>query len=106
MSPLEPLFGFLGLLALASLAVKIWAFVDAVMRPQQAYVAADKQTKNLWLVLLGLAAGLTLLWGSGFIGLFSILGLIVALIYLLDVRPALRHVQGRGSSSSGPYGPW
>lgn len=102
---LDPLWSFFGLLALLALGVKLWALVDAVIRPPQAYAAADKQSKNLWLVLLGLAVVLSWL-GRGFLSIFVIAGLIVALIYLVDVRPAVREVQRQGGSNQGPYGPW
>jgi len=31
---------------------------------------------------------------------------VAAAVYLVDVRPALRQVSGRGRSKQGPYGPW
>lgn len=107
---LGPLFSFFQLLALAVLVVQVWALIDAVMRPGPAYVAADKQTKNTWLAILGLTVAVNLLFGGGvfgggFLGLFTLIGLIAALVYLVDVRPAVRQF-GRGGSSSGPYGPW
>lgn len=106
MSMFAPLGGFLSLLWIAAIAVKLWALIDAAIRPAPAYEAAGKQTKPLWLVLLVLAVALDLLWGQGFIGLFAVAGLIVAIIYLVDVRPKVREIQGGSSSSSGPYGPW
>ena len=66
--------------------VKLWALVDAVLRPPAAYLAADKLTKPGWLWILGLAAACHVLL-PGF--LLSILGTVAALVYLLDVRPAL-----------------
>lgn len=108
MSIFAPLNGIFFVLTIAALVVKVWALVDAGVRPSQAYVAADKQTKTVWLVILGLAVALSLLWGGGLFGLFAIAGLIAAIVYLVDVRPAVREVQGRGKgrSSNGPYGPW
>lgn len=106
MSMLAPLGGFLSVLWFAAVAVKLWALVDAAIRPGPSYVAAGKQTKPLWVVLLGLAVALDLLWGRGFLSLFAVAGLIVAIIYLVDVRPKLREVRGGSGSSSGPYGPW
>ena len=41
---------------LAAVVVEVWAFVDAVRRPGPAFPAAGKQTKPLWLVILGVAA--------------------------------------------------
>ncbi len=106
MDPLTPLHGFLLIAGLVILAVEAWALIDAVTRPAQTYVAADKQTKNVWLVLLGLSVVMTFLLGRGGLSIFAIIGLIIALVYLLDVRPAVREVQRQGGSSSqGPYGP-
>lgn len=101
---MDPLHWLLWALAAAAFIVKAFAFIDAAIRPGKAYAAADKQTKNLWLVLLGVSLVVSLLWGRGFIGIFAIIGLIIALVYLADVRPAVRYVQGRGGSSQGPYG--
>lgn len=72
-------------------AAELWALVDAVIRPTQAYVAADKLTKPAWLVILGLALATTLFLGF----IFALVGLIAACVYLLDVRPALSSVTRR-----------
>lgn len=70
------------------LAVKVFAFVDALTRPTQAYVAAGKLTKPAWLLILGLTVAAALVWPS-VIGILSIVGIVAAFVYLLDVRPAL-----------------
>ena len=87
----------LGAVALAS---EVFAFVDALRQPDNAYVAAGKRTRTFWLVVLGVALAI------GFVTLFnplSIFGLIAfvgAAVYLADVRPALRQVRGIGGRSS------
>ena len=48
----------------ALMAVKVWAFVDALIRPAAAYVAAEKLTKPAWLLILGLTVVTSLLWPS------------------------------------------
>ncbi len=73
-------------------AAELWALVDAVVRPTQAYVAADKLTKPAWLVILGLALATNIFLGSL---IFTLVGLIAACVYLLDVRPALSSVTRR-----------
>ncbi|MDT3397239.1 DUF2516 family protein [Streptomyces sp. B1866] len=90
------------------LLFSLFAFVDSAIRREDAYRAADKQTKPFWLIILGLATAVNL-----FMGIFAflpILGLIATIVYVVDVRPALREVSGgrwrRGSSSDGPYGPF
>ena len=106
---LTPLYWFFEVLAIAALCVEVWAFVDAVRRPAPAFPAAGKQTKPIWLVILGVAAVIGLwsstLGGPNLVSLFPIIAFVAAAIYLTDVRPKVREFKG-GSSSSGPYGPW
>ena len=109
MSILGAYSGFMLLLSIALLILEIVAFIDAAIRPAQAYVAAGKQTKQFWLVLIGIFTFIS--FSFGFLGLFGIglVGVVAASVYLLDVRPALRAVGGgRGGSDQhmGPYGPW
>ena len=102
----------LGLLYVATLAFKVFALIDAAVRPDAAYSAAEKQTKTLWLVLLGLAVGIQLLSGNLFGPLgINLFGLVAAIVYIVDVRPAVRALGrgGRGGGDGrhmGPYGPW
>jgi hypothetical protein len=106
---LTPLYWFFEALSIAALCVEVWAFVDAIRRPGPAFVAAGKQTKPIWLVILGVAAVIGLwsstLGGPNLVSLFPIVAFVAAAIYLADVRPKVREFRG-GSSSSGPYGPW
>ncbi|MBB1244367.1 DUF2516 family protein [Streptomyces durbertensis] len=99
-------FLFLGLLIFA-----IFCFVDAALRRPDAYVAADKKTKQFWLIILGVIVAVNLIL-PGFM-LLMIAGVIANIVYMVDVRPALIRVSGggsggryRGSSSDGPYGPY
>jgi hypothetical protein len=78
----------------ALIAVKVWAFIDALTRPAEAYVAAGKLTKPAWLLILGLTVVSSLLWSSP-LGLFSIVGTVAAFVYLLDAKPALISVTRR-----------
>jgi hypothetical protein len=91
------------------LLIKLFAFVDAAIRPNAAYTAAEKLTKGGWLIILGLAVALDVFLG-GLMSIFTIAGMVAAIVYLVDVRPAVRQLSGRGrrtgSSSDGPYGPW
>lgn len=84
----------MGIVSLVLLVVKLWAFVDALLRPKAGYVAAGKLTKPGWLVILGLALVLQILWPHP-IGLFSIIGTVAAFVYLLDARPAIAEVTRR-----------
>ncbi|MBA2638776.1 MAG: DUF2516 family protein [Nocardioidaceae bacterium] len=76
-------------ISLVLFACKAFAFVDAVTRPAAAFNAADKQTKQFWLIVLGLFLfAHLLLWRP--IGILNLIGTVAALVYLADVRPALR----------------
>jgi uncharacterized membrane protein len=102
-----PLTYFFVALAVAAFAVEAWAFIDAITRPAQAFTAAGKQTKQLWLIILGVAfvLGLYAAASGGATGILSVAAFVAAAIYLADVRPKVREFR-RGGSSSGPYGPW
>ncbi len=79
---------------LVLLGVKGFAFVDAVTRPAPAFVAADKQTKTFWVLILGLFLVAHVLFPQP-IGILTLIGTVAAFVYLADARPALRSL-GRG----------
>ena len=80
----------------AVLALAVWALVDALIRPTSAYVAAGKLTKPAWVAITALAAVLTyFVLPLNFLGL---LATVASIVYLVDVRPALRGLR-RGKSS-------
>ncbi|MFC3998468.1 DUF2516 family protein [Nocardiopsis sediminis] len=87
---------------IAIFVTSLYAFIEALRTPAPAFPAMDKQTKKLWVGLLGVATGLSLLAVASGTGMLTFLALIAALIFILDVRPAVRNV-GR---SEGPYGRW
>jgi len=89
--------GYVALVLLAvALVVEVWAFVHVVTRHSAAFAAVGSIPKGAWVALTAGALVLTLLFGV----VRSPLGAIavaIALVYLLDVRPALRDaVDGRG----------
>lgn len=114
--------GFNGLMWLLSAALILYsafALVDAVLRREDAYRAVDKQTKPFWLIILGIAFVVNLF--LPILSFLPIIGLIATIVYMVDVRPAMRRLPGggriglprrrpgggsRGSSSDGPYGPF
>lgn len=97
------------LLGLALLAMEVFALVDAVRHPAGSYTAAGKRTKGFWVAVLAVAALIGFvtfrspLFGGG---IFTLVAVVAAGIYLADVRPALQSVGGRGRGNAGPYGPW
>jgi hypothetical protein len=75
--------------SLVMFGAQAFAFIDAVTHRPDAYVAADKLTKNAWMIILGLGVvAHMLIWHP--INLFNLAGIIAAIVYLVDVRPALR----------------
>lgn len=90
----EIAYGIRGLIVLALLGVKMWALVDAILRPAQAFVATDKQTKTAWLWILGLSlvAHIVFPYPTAFL---SLAGTVAAFVYILDVKPALAAITRR-----------
>ncbi|MBV8860513.1 MAG: DUF2516 family protein [Mycobacterium sp.] len=76
------------------LLMTVYAFVHAAIQRPDAYTAADKMTKPVWLMILGGATLLTLLLPAQ-----SVLGMVVGAcasgVYLVDVKPRLLEIQGK-----------
>jgi hypothetical protein len=75
---------------LIALAVKAFAFVNALMWPAEAYAAASKLTKPAWLAILGLGlAAQLLLIDASPLNPIHLIASIAAIVFLVDVRPAV-----------------
>jgi hypothetical protein len=99
--------GFIALVIwVALLAIKVFAVIDALRYTNNQYVSAGKRSRTLWLVLTGLSLAFHLI--TNVLDLVSLAGTIASIVYLVDVRPALQQVSGRGGNRNnmGPYGPW
>ncbi|MGH3613391.1 MAG: DUF2516 family protein [Pseudonocardia sp.] len=85
---------------LAAIPVGGYAFVHALRQRADAFTAADKLTKPAWLGITGASAVLLLILynslGGGILSLFWLASLIAALVYIVDVKPAVIGVQGGG----------
>jgi len=92
------MFDGLVLLALYVLAqgLTVWAFVDALVRPAPGFPAAGKLTKPGWAAITGLAA-LIIFWQQSPMTFLGLPAVIAAIVYLVDVRPAVRGLR-RGNS--------
>jgi hypothetical protein len=107
-SAYTPLTWFFWVLSVAAFVVEAWAFIDAIRRPPGAFTATGKQTKQLWLIILGVAAVIGLFgvtYGVSLVSILPVAAFVAAAIYLADVRPKVSEFKNSGSSS-GPYGPW
>lgn len=89
---LQGLVGYvLFALQIAVVATTVYAFVHAAIQRPDAYTAADKLTKPVWLVILGVGLVLALLLGiTG-----TAIAAVAAGVYLVDVRPKILEVQGK-----------
>ncbi len=108
-SALTPLSWLNFILLVAAFVIEAWAFIDAIRRPAGAFPAAGKQTKPLWLIILGVSLAVGLYSAAYDVSLLAILPIaafIAAALYLTDVRPKVRGIGKGGSSHQGPYGPW
>lgn len=98
---------FFWLLLLGAFVIEAWAFGDALRRPAAAFPAAGKQTKPIWLVILGVAFVIGIAGAVGYLSLismFPIVAFVAAAIYLVDVRPKVKTM--KPDTRQGPYGPW
>lgn len=82
-------------LLFAVLVTAVYAFVHAALQRPDAYTAADKLTKPVWLVILGAAVALA----SILYPVLGVLGMAMSAcasgVYLVDVRPKLLEIQGK-----------
>jgi Protein of unknown function (DUF2516) len=103
-----PLTYFFVALSIAAFIAEAWAFIDAIMRPAQAFAAAGKQTKPIWLIIRGVAFVLGLYTAAygGVTSILAVIAFVAAAIYLVDVRPKVREFKRGRSTHNGPYGPW
>jgi uncharacterized membrane protein YgcG len=91
------------LVTLAVFVLSLWALVDCLVRPARAFPTAGKRTRNFWLAITG---GATLLAFLGLppagIQLLSLIAAVGAIVYLVDVRPAVKpYSGGRGGRGGG-----
>ena len=81
-------------IALGLLLLKAYAAVDCLRRPAAAFVAYGKLNKPAWLAITLVAVAFHLLLYPDIISIFSIAGTVAAIVYIVDVKPA---VSGAGS---------
>ncbi len=95
-------------LSLAALGMQVFALADAGRHRADAFPASGNQTKQLWLIILGIAVAVGVVSLPNFLGPINILNLaaiVAAGVYLAKVRPAVRAITG-GGSAGGYSGSW
>lgn len=86
--PTNPGDLLLWVVGLGLLVLKIYAFVDCLRQTDGAFPAHSKLTKPAWLAITGIGALLQVYLGGVF-GILSIAGTVAAIVYLVDVKPAV-----------------
>ena len=88
--------GYINLLVtIVSMVVQAVAFIHCVTQRGEGFQALGTLPKGAWLAII--AVCMVLSWLLGTTGIFGLIGIAAALIYLLDVRPGLRDLSdGKG----------
>jgi hypothetical protein len=79
---------------LVMLAIKGFAFINAVLYPAEAYPASSRGTKAAWTIGLGVGLVAQILIPTP-LNLINLAFTIAAFVYLADIRPALAEVTSR-----------
>lgn len=80
--------GILLVIGLGTLVASAWAFIDCLRARPDAFPAIGRQSKGLWLALTGGATLVSLATFSP-IGILGIASMVIAGVYLLDIRPKI-----------------
>jgi hypothetical protein len=84
-------------ITLVCLVLEVWAFASCLLQRPEAFTVVGRIPKGGWLAMTGGAVLVTLMFGS-FRSILGMIAAVVALVYLLDLRPALRDaVDGHGN---------
>jgi len=84
------------LLLIFSLVIQAVALIHCLTQRGDGFQAIGTLPKGAWAAILAVCIVLTLLV-SGAYGIFSLVGIAAAMIYLLDVRPGLKDLtDGKG----------
>ena len=80
------------MLAVVVLCSTVYAFVHAAIQRPDAYTAAGKLTKPVWLLIIGGSVLLLLVFRDPF---GAAIAAVASGIYLVDVRPKILDIQGK-----------
>jgi hypothetical protein len=87
-------FGVYAVISYACVALGLVALIDAAIRRGDAYPAADRQTKPIWLGILGAGLAAQIIFPALFgpLAILGLAGIVAAIVYLVDVRRRLIEV--------------
>jgi len=92
--------------------ISVWALLDLSRRPATAFTNAGKLTKTKWGLILGAAVMVAFIalpypLNLPFPKWLALLSAVAAIVYLVDVKPAiLPYSRRRGGGPSRPSGGW
>ena len=104
-------------ISVGALIASVWGLIDASRFQKSAYIAAGKQTKIVWVLILVAATAVSIISmpapigsGSGIFGFLGLASIVAVAVYFAGVRPALLTHGGRGGGHSqrggGSTGGW
>ncbi len=82
------------ILFFGSVALRAWAVLDCALRKAAAFPAVNKLTKLAWLAILVVAGVLGSIFPGSPLNILALGSVVVAIVYLTDVRPAVREISG------------
>lgn len=100
--------GLLLVLGVAAFVVEAFAFIDSLRYSNGQYIAAGKRTRLFWTALSGSAAAVGFLtlpppigrYPAGPLSFLGLIAIVIAGVYLTDVRPALHTTRRRPPRST------
>lgn len=104
--------GLFLLFYVAIFVLSVWALVDCLRRPAAAFVTAGKRTRTFWTWVLVVATVVAFISipppvgiGLPFPSFLALISAAAAIVYLVDVRPAVTPYSGRrgGGPSRGGW---
>jgi hypothetical protein len=97
----------------AIFALALWALIDLLRRPARAFASAGKWSKGIWGALLAVATAVafaTVPFPTGYSHFpfwLALASAVAAIVYLVDVRPAVEpYSRKRPPSSGSSRGGW
>jgi len=92
------------ILGIGSLVLTGFAAFDALRRKGTLFPHVGRLTKPVWLGILGVAFLISIVsFGyTSTLGILNVVGVVAAGVYLAEIRPKLRQIEGNGNT--GPYG--